>query len=438
MQSEFLNFIKQNRLFSSSQRYLLAMSGGVDSMVLGALLLDAGVEIEVAHCNFKLRGKSSDADEELVKNWADEHGVPCHTRDFPLQSAGEKSIQEEARIVRYQWFFELLESHQLSAIVTAHHASDNFETLMINLLRGSGAFGWSGVPLNENNIIRPLLFASKEQIEQFAKRYKISFREDESNASDNYLRNKIRHGLAKEFKALDADYERRISQNQMQLRQSLKMTQALVELQNTEAIQEKSDTLEIVPAKLQPAAFAVDVLYFVLREKGFNYAQCVQALEANHSGKTWSSATHEMLFDRDRLLVRLRNSEAGEAIQSAQIFSDTEHIQEPVNLVFKRESGSGFVPSTVNTTAALDVDALQFPLVLRKWKAGDKFVPLGMNQSKLVSDFLTDQKVDHFQKEAVCVIESAGEIVWVVGYRIANPFRITPQTRQVFLIDLPQ
>lgn len=438
MQSEFLKFIEQNTLFDLSRRYLLAMSGGVDSMVLGSLLLDAGVSFEVAHCNFKLRGANSEADEELVRNWAAKHGVPCHVRAFPLQSAGDKSIQEEARNVRYQWFFELLESHQLGAIVTAHHASDNFETLMINLLRGSGAFGWSGVPLNENRIIRPLLFASKEQIEQYAKHHKVSFRDDESNASDHYLRNKIRHGLAREFSTLEADYERQISRNQMQLRQSLKMTEALIELQNKAAFHESGNTLEIDLTNLQPTAFAADVLYFKLRDKDFNYTQCEQAVAATHSGKLWLSATHEMLFDRDRLLVRPRNGESDGEVLSAQIFGDTPSIQEPIGLVFGREKGSGFVAASTSTMAALDADTLEFPLVLRKWKAGDRFVPFGMKGSKLVSDFLTDQKVNRFQKESVFVIESAGHIVWVVGFRIAHPYRVVSTTREVFTISLVQ
>lgn len=436
MRSEFEKFIAENQLFDSSRSYLLAMSGGVDSMVLGALLLRAGVKIAVAHCNFKLRGESSDADEQLVVNWAQKNQVPCYVKTFRLQSLGEKSIQEEARNMRYQWFFELLELHQLSAIITAHHASDNFETLIINLLRGSGAYGWSGVPLNENKIIRPLLFASKVQIEQYAEQNKIDFREDESNASDDYLRNKIRHGLAREFRALDAHIEQRVSENQMQLRQSLKMTQTLIDLQNATAIEEREDVLEINLAQLKPEDFATDVLYFKLREKGFNYTQCQQAAVANHSGKIWYSNSHQMLFDRGHLLIKKYSGAPSPTNSSAKIWSDTVQVSAPLSLTFERQSGGDVVLSSNPNTALLDVETLVFPLVLRKWREGDRFVPLGMTGSKLVSDFLTDQKVDLFRKESVCVLESAGEIVWVVGFRIAHPCRVTSSTQEVLKIVL--
>lgn len=434
MWREFEQFCRRHEILQTSDAVLLALSGGVDSMVLAHLLLQYKVPFEVVHCNFQLRGKESDGDEDFVREWAKSHQIDCHTRRFSLSKSGRDiSVQQDARIVRYAWFRELMEQNNLAKLLTAHHATDNAETLFINLLRGAGAHGWSGIPLDENDIIRPLLFASRQQILEFARRENIAFREDTTNSGDRYLRNRIRHHVLPELAQLNPGFDVQISRNQMQLRRSVELLERLIYMQNADCISIRNDQTEIVHSKLEPKAFAEEILFELLRDSGFVIEQCRQILQTKQSGGRFYSHTHEVLVDRDRLLLRRLTSEQASSA-TTEIFATTSVLSDPINLSIEKISAEGFAISPNPMQAALDLNKLQVPLMLRKWREGDRFVPLGMKQHKLISDFLIDEKVSRFDKESVYVLESDGRIAWVVGYRLADWAKITTSTQDILLI----
>ena len=285
MWREFDLFCKKHQLFNRGDRLLLAISGGLDSMVLGELMLKSGFDFEVAHANFQLRGQASEDDARFVENWARKHHLKFHSRRFDLESMG--SLQELARNARYEWFRDLLDEHNMDLLVTAHHASDNVETLFINILRGTGAHGWSGIPMADNQIRRPLLFASKKELRAFALKESVAFREDESNRTDYYLRNQIRHHVIPEMEKISPGFEQRVSKNQLHLRRSLKLTEALVHALNPGVFSWEKDHLIIRPQEIKPPDFLVDVLFTELRKVNFSWEQCELAAETVESGKVF-------------------------------------------------------------------------------------------------------------------------------------------------------
>jgi tRNA(Ile)-lysidine synthase len=434
MQQEFNKFLKENKLYTAIEIWLLGMSGGIDSMVLGDLLLKAEIPFEVAHCNFQLRGDESNTDEKFVESWCKTHEVAFNVKRFDLSNA--KNIQKAARDCRYEWFTELLASKNLNKLATAHHASDNVETLFINLLRGAGNRGWAGIPLLDEKIVRPLLFASKTQIETFASTEQIAFREDSSNLEDKYLRNKIRHHLMPVLREIDADSELKISQNQLRLQASNKLLNNLILQSNSLAIEHlESGEVKILFRNLIPANQKDLVLFELLRNYGFEWKQVQDILAVEHSGALFNSNTHQLLVDREFLLIRSENQQG--VSESVELIEENQPVIEtPISMRFSKSKLSEVKFSNDSNLAIVDFDKLTFPLQLRRWQQGDKFVPLGMKGSKKLSDFFIDQKLNNFEKESVYVLESANEIVWVIGHRISDLFKITPKTRNAYIIQV--
>lgn len=437
MLSDFEKYNRQNKLIQTGDRLLMAMSGGVDSMVLGHLLMQSGVHFEVAHANFQLRGADSEGDEAFVRSWCEKHNVWGHFKCFSLESAdNEKSIQEEARNLRYRWFSKVLQSEKLNKLVTAHHATDNVETLFINLLRGAGAMGWAGIPAHHNGIIRPLLFAEKSAIEQFATDNQIAYREDKSNASDKYLRNKIRHHLIPVLQDIEITSVGRISENQQQLGEDIDLLNELIVLQNPTVLKDKGDRIIFTPSEIQPKTRKEEVSRWMLRPFGFIASQVAQILQCEETGKKFISDSHEILSDRGHWVIRQREAESTTNQEKVEIQIDQKTVEKPVRMQLSVHDASGFEIPMDPRFAALDFHQLSFPLILRKWRNGDRFQPLGMKQQKLVSDFLIDEKVNRFDKESVYVLESAGIIAWIVGYRLADWAKITANTQRIMLITI--
>lgn len=436
MVSEFRKFVEKYKLIAEGDRLLLAMSGGVDSMVLAELLLKSGAYIEVAHCNFQLRGDDSDADETFVMDWCLKNEVICHIRKFQLKTADSgKSVQEEARVVRYNWFHELLVHRNLNKLVTAHHASDNVETLFINLLRGSGAKGWSGIPLKSAQIIRPLLFTSKKHIEAFARQQNISFRSDASNETDYYLRNKIRHHLIPGLAAMNTDFERRVSTNQIHLQRMVELMETLIQQQNQDIIRHENKQVIIRHRDIQPAGFAAEILFLWLQPFGFNAAQSLEILSTEQSGAQFFSASHQLLINRNEILIKPLGK-SGQVENTVEIFRGQQNLDSPVKLEFSEIAAGSESISRSPQVAMLDLEVLEFPLILRRWQKGDKFQPLGMQKQKLVSDFLIDEKVNRFDKENQWVLVSGDQIIWVLGRRISERSKVTTKTSFVFKIRM--
>jgi tRNA(Ile)-lysidine synthase len=434
MQQEFNRFLKENKLYTADEVWLLGMSGGVDSMVLGNLLLNAKIPIEVAHCNFQLRGDESSADEKFVESWCETHGIAFNVKRFDLSNA--KNIQKAARDSRYEWFAELMATKDLNKLATAHHASDNVETLFINLLRGAGNRGWAGIPLSDNWVVRPLLFATKTLIETFATEEQIAFREDSSNLENKYLRNKIRHHLMPVLREIDAEFETKISQNQLRLQSSNKLLSDLILQTNADVIENlENGEVKIHYRNLNPANQTALVLFEILREYDFDWNQTQDILAVEQSGALFNSYTHQLLVDRDFLLIR--HVDQPDIPESITLIEESQTVlNTPISLSCSKSKLSEVKFSNDSNLAIIDFDKLTFPLQVRRWQQGDQFVPLGMKGSKKLSDFFIDQKLNNFQKESVYVLESANEIVWVVGHRISDVFKITPKTRNAYILQV--
>ncbi len=433
---EFKLFVKQHKLFTENDRMLLAISGGVDSMVLAYLMQQSGVYFEIAHCNFQLRGKNSDQDAAFVVAWCKKNQVEFHVRKFEMESAViGKSVQQEARRARYQWFNELLKERDLTKLATAHHASDNVETLFINLLRGAGIKGWAGIPLHSVNTIRPLLFATKQAIESFAELKNIAFRSDASNQSEDYLRNKIRHRLIPQMESINPDFESRIAANQLHLQRMSALLEILLGQQNPNVVSRSDDQTIIRFDEIKPKAFAVDILFVWLQPFGFSAQQCVEVLEFQRTGSVFYSVSHRLLINRDKIIIQPINRQQDEDL-AVEVFRHQELIEAPIYLRIS-EFPAGKIPLTRQSEEAmLDINTLEFPLVLRRWHHGDRFQPLGMQQNKLVSDFLIDEKVSQYDKENQWLLLSGNRIAWVVGRRIADWAKITTTTDTVLKIKL--
>ncbi|MCC6683599.1 MAG: tRNA lysidine(34) synthetase TilS, partial [Bacteroidia bacterium] len=390
-------FIHSNSLMTKQHKLLLAVSGGVDSMVLLHLLLKEGYNVSVAHCNFQLRAKESDADEQFVKKICVEKKVPFFCKKFltAKQAAADKTgIQETARKLRYEWFEELIEQHLFDRLVTAHQATDQLETILLNLSRGTGLNGLEGIKVQSGKLVRPLLFATRKEIENFALKNKIRFREDSSNASDKYARNRIRLHVLPELLHINPQAVEHIRHTSEVVQQANEFINAEISkwVKKHSKVTLQGISIEIAPIiKHKAPGF---LLFHVLNRYGFNKEQVMQILAAiqNQSGKIFRTASFQLLKDRKTLFIQ----------------SLEKPLKEPSVFLIEKTKGSistdGFemkwkvkkVPSNLivpNGKVFVDITTLRFPLTLRLWKKGDRFQPLGMKGKKKLSDFFVDQKL---------------------------------------------
>ncbi|MFM1875027.1 MAG: tRNA lysidine(34) synthetase TilS [Bacteroidota bacterium] len=401
---------------------LVAVSGGVDSMVLASLLLESGYSIALAHCNYQLRGADSDEDEALVRKWCAEHNIPFHLKKVETKRLVEdsnSSIQMVARDERYRFFQELMTEYGYATTALAHHANDRVESLLMNVLRGTGFRGLQGMPSKRDNYIRPLLGFTKDEIREYAQLDDIPFREDASNAETYYQRNWIRLKVLPMLRASKPDaFEK--------LLQLCKRTES--ELPNYEKwIKERHEEIQIANGisieKLQQSKAAFTLLKELLEPKGFSSDQVFEVLEILNSisGTEVSSETHRVLKDRDGLLVSQLNQGESQPTLRFEIL-DRNQVQS-----LKTEAN----------VALLDADKInRSELKIRKWQQGDKFKPLGMKGWKLLSDFFIDQKLSVQEKERTWLLTYQNEIVWVIGMRLDNRFKVTDSTQKVLNISV--
>lgn len=433
MLERFQVYINRCNLIAEDNKIILALSGGVDSMVLADLLLKVKVEFVAAHCNFHLRGTESDGDERFVVDFAERKGIQCFVKHFETeQYAAEKgiSIEMAARDLRYAWFEELRLRLGYDKIAVAHHADDQAETFFINLLRRAGLRGLKGMQPQNGVLIRPLLWASREQIHQYAVENQILWREDHTNAENVFLRNKIRNLLLPVFDELHPE-------GRQSLFATLEHLSAENELYRT-LLNEKFAQILVNEGVCQIAdkqwfVNNFQLLFEWLRQFGFNTEQCHFIHEAIELGvgNHYHSPTHRLVIGRKDLQLSELKGNADDIIQ---IEIGEEQITSPVHLRFSQfEKGADFVIDKSPDVAQLDFDKIRFPLTLRHWRHGDRFHPLGMKGSKLLSDFFVDQKFTDWQKQNLLLLVSAdGDIVWVVGQRIDDRFKVTSATKSVF------
>ena len=434
---EFQHYINRCSLIAENDKVILALSGGIDSMVLADLLLKSKVQFVAAHCNFNLRGEESDGDEQLVREFTEKNGIQCFVRHFDTeQYAIEKgiSIEMAARDLRYAWFEELRQQLGYDKIAVAHHADDQAETFFINLLRGAGLNGLKGMKPQNGVIIRPLLWASREQIHQYAVENQILWREDHTNAESAYLRNKIRNKLLPVFDELQSEARQGLYKSLEHLASENELYRELFQEELNQLVERHGKTQSIPHSAFSIPHSAFQLLFEWLRNYGFNTDQCHFIFDAMQSGvgNKYFSATHQLVIGRNDLQLSEIKPIANNEVQ---IEVEQEETTSPIHLRFTHiEKTAGFVIDKSPDVALLDVDKIQFPLNLRHWRHGDRFHPLGLKGSKLLSDFFVDQKFTEWQKRNVWLLVSAdGDILWVVGWRIDDRYKVTKSTKTIFL-----
>jgi len=433
----FNDYIRQNSLFSPEQRILLAVSGGKDSVLMVHFFKQSGIDFGIAHCNFGLRGAESQRDEHFVRGLAALMEVPVFVTQFATKtyaSAHQISTQMAARDLRYRWFEEIRGANGFDYIAVAHHQGDVVETVLLNLIRGTGIAGLHGILSKSNFLIRPMLFLSRSGIDELIDKYSIDFVEDSSNLSGNYARNKLRLDVIPKLKELNPNLEHTFEQNVRRFAAAEIVLQQRVDQLRSEICAIQNDGMRISLEKikdLHPQAF---LLFEILKEYDFTEAVTNEIAEAlnKQSGTSFYSATHRVTIDRAELLVTKIPGEISRVLQIHQ--TDTEIHLGDRQIHISWADGSDF-EKNVNK-AFVDTEKLIFPLVLRTWFRGDRFMPLGMKRYKNLSDFFIDQKVPLPQKEHIPILVNGnGDIVWVAGLRQDNRYKVTATTKKVAIFE---
>ncbi len=433
----FQSYIKENSLVEPGEKVLLAVSGGVDSMVMLSLFASAGYGIGVAHCNFQLRGAEADEDEEVIERTCAAMGVPHYNIRFDtmaeMEATGE-SVQMAARRLRYTWFDQLCNDHGYNVIAIAHHADDSVETFFINLLRGTGLRGLTGISVTNGRVIRPLLFATRKEILDYAHANKIAFREDSSNRSTKYLRNKVRLGLVPRIREINPKFTELMSRNVQRLTEAQQFISHGIERIREEILTHENGLDVIDPGKIDAAYPANFVIYELLSSyygfKGDVVDALCRSLHHGGSGKRFYAREHVAMLDRGRIIVA---PIAEDDTCNVEVDARTHKAYCSNSVVFFEHINIDDVDTPVQPShiALVDADKLTFPLTLRRWADGDSFIPFGMTGHKKVSDLLVDEKVPLAEKQRQAVVCSGEQIVWVVGRRIDDRFRITDGTENV-------
>lgn len=436
MESEFLHFISDKKLCTAKDKILLAVSGGIDSMAMLHLFQQSGFSISVAHANFQLRGKESEGDEQFIKTYCQENLVPCFTKRFDTEEfASEKSlsIQMAARELRYTWFNELFEANGFDLVATAHHLNDSIETSLLNFVRGSSIEGLDGIAPKNGRFIRPMLFATREQIESYAHENKISWREDSSNSSDDYQRNFIRHKIVPLLKELNPSLVSSFQDAAEKISGANELMELGIRHWREQLETRKDDQILFSKSGFDGFHNPDGLLWNLIKSYGFNLDQCKQIIKALHGqpGKKFLSHEFELVVDREHLIISMHENQLqGFSIEKGQTEARLgKYVLKISEVENKSISKDPFV-------ANLDAEKIRFPLTWRKWKAGDSFHPLGMDHKKKLSDFFIDQKISRIDKESISVLESGNEIAWVIGHRVDDRYKITESTKRYLKIEV--
>lgn len=409
-------------------------------MVLMSLCVNSGYTVGVAHCNFCLRGRESDEDEILVQEHARKYGIECHNRRFDtvgeMERTGE-SMEMAARRLRYTWFAELCEEHGYTVIAVAHHIDDSIETFFINLMRGTGLRGLTGIHQQVGRVVRPLMFASRKEILDYALHKHIPYREDSSNKTTKYLRNKIRLGLTPRIREINPRFPFIMSRNIERLMAAQRFIDGAIDHIYAEAVSDEDGIYTIHMENISNADSREFVIYEILSSrfgfKGDVVDGLCRALQSDTTGRRFYSRSHVAYVDRGNIVVT-RISDEDNCQVSVQQGQQRAYCGNSV-LYFEIVDVDSLPSYNVaDNVALLDADKVTFPLTLRRWSEGDTFIPFGMTGRKKVSDFLIDGKVSMAEKNRQFVLISGTEIAWLVGRRIADPFRITDSTERVLHI----
>ena len=429
------NHIEKEIPFLKGKKLLLAVSGGLDSMVLLHLFQELQFNIAIAHCNFQLRGVESFGDQKFIQEYADANEIPIYVTQFDTEAFANDyklSTQVAARELRYNWFNELLEEENFDYLLTAHHADDNLETFLINFTRGTGLEGLTGIPVQNNKIIRPLLFFTRNAIVNYATEKGIQWREDSSNASDKYVRNKIRHHLIPILKELNPNFMNSFLKTENYLQQSLAMVDDAAIMVYQQVAREEGEQIHFDLNKLLQLPNYQSYLYQWLKEFGFTAWDDIYDLVNSQSGKQVFASDFRLLKDRDSLIVYPIIQE--KISEEFYIDENQSEVNIPLKLSFCKVAD---ISIASNKTIFVDADELVYPLKIRKWKSGDVFIPFGMNgKSKKVSKLFKDEKLSLIEKENTWLLCSNDQIVWIIGIRADHRFRTIDATKNILKIEL--
>lgn len=462
---QFRDYITTHRLFTVQQQLLLAVSGGVDSVVLCELCKQAGYPFVIAHCNFGLRGEESIRDEQFVRSLGNQYGVQVLVKRFDTHAyaaAHKLSVQEAARELRYGWFKEVLEGSREAVslkseagslrlegsahhspftthyLATAHHADDNIETMLMHFFRGTGVHGLRGMLPKQDVVVRPLLFARKSELLQFAEQYQLTWVEDSSNATDKYSRNYFRHQVIPMLQQVYPAVENNLLDNLQRFADTEVLYQQAVQRHLKKLLTIKGNEVHIPVLKLRNITPLQAVVYEVIHQYGFTAAQVKEVINLldSETGKYVQSATHRIIRNRNWLIIALQRYADAATILVEQ--GEGEITFANGKLVLRTMDRKKETLPGDKTIGCFDANAIRFPLILRRWKQGDYFYPLGMPKKKKVARFLVDQKLSMTDKENVWVLEMDKKIIWIVGMRIDNRFKVTDATCTLLQINLVQ
>ena len=439
MWNKVADFIEREELLSRDGLHLVALSGGADSVALLLVMKELGYRIEAAHCNFHLRGEESNRDEEFVKMLCKRHDVPIHLIHFDTEeyaSLHQVSIEMAARDLRYQYFHQLCHDIGADSVCVAHHRDDAIETFLMNLIRGAGIHGLTGIRPKNGQIIRPLLCVSRQEIEDYLHSKGQDFVTDSTNLIDDVVRNKIRLRVLPLLREINPNVANNIDKTANYLRQAEKILDNELSVQKSSLIQnnEVSESQSVAISQLLQLPSPELFLHEWLTQMGFNSSQTEQIFThlIGQSGREFSSPTHTLIIDRNQLVVEPLKS----PMKTMKI-PETGHYRYADDLRFSFIISDDVTISKSDNSITLDTEKVQFPLTIRSLQPGDTFCPFGMKGHKLVSDFLTDRKMNILEKRRQLVVTDAqGEIIWLVGLRTDNRYKVEKKTRSVLRITV--
>lgn len=438
LQQQLIEFVEKENLFLPGDKLLLASSGGLDSTVLAQILHVAGYDIELMHVNFQLRGEESNRDEGFVRSLGAHYKIPVHVTHFNTLAFAEKeklSVQVAARELRYKWFREIRAGFSGRAwIITAHHLDDNIETSLMNWVKGTGIRGLRGMLPKQNNIVRPLLFARRQELELYAQQHKLEWVDDSSNSKDDYTRNFMRHQVMPLLQQVHPQATQNLADNLQRFREAGELYEQAVEQHRKSLLVLKNDEWHIPVEKLRMVKPLRTIYFELLKPFGFLSSQLndlIRLLDSD-SGKHIRSSTHQAIRHRNWLVIApvagsnpvLTIIDGPGEIKGADfILKISLHQQAPGKL------------DVANNTCFIPAKLIKFPLVLRRWKNGDYFYPLGMHRKKKLARFFIDQKLSKTQKEKQWVLEMNGKIVWLPELRLDERFKVTNDSAQVYKFE---
>ncbi len=436
MKKQVFEYIKSNKLFQLEDKLILAISGGIDSVCLMNLLLELGYSFDLAHCNFNLRGKESEEDKKFVEDLAKKYHLKLHYKSFETQDYADEfkiSIQMAARELRYNWFNNLLLGESAKYLLTAHNNDDLIETFFINLIRGSGMLGLSSISEKKENLVRPLLCVTRNQIEEYLKNKKIKYRIDSSNESVKYQRNKIRHKFIPLLEEMNPGFKKNLAYEIDILKETYSIFNNHINTIKKEFLKYNKGIWTIDIKKLRLLKPLRTYLFELLKDFCFNKMQIEKIIRALDSqcGKTFYSENYYLIIDRKKILIQ---NKSHNIITDLKIKETDTYINQPIKLKF---SYSDIITiNKLKKSAYLDYNKLTFPLILRKWKKGDRFKPLGMDNFKKISDYFIDNKFSIIHKKQQWILCSSEDIVWIVGHRIDDRFKVTSNTKKLYIAEV--